>query len=200
MILFSLGCIGVGIVLYFFPNSTTTIFSGVVAAILFLYAIRHVIEFFRRTGMERVYKYELVMAVVCAILGVIALTQMDKILSFISYFIAIIVFISGLMKIENAIDLRRMKRHWIIMIIIGVLYIILSVIIFMAPMNNDTGKNSAGNIVLIGCGAVLMFMGVVNLITTLVISSKINQWTKEQKNAESNGEIVDVEYEEVDKK
>ena len=121
---------------------------------------------------------------------------MDMILSFISYIIAVIVFISGLMKIENAIDLRRMKKHWIIMIIIGILYIILSIIIFIAPMNNDTGKASAGEIVLITCGAVLMLVGAINFITTLIISSNINKWTKEQS---QNTQTIDVDYEEVDK-
>lgn len=197
MIVFSLGCIGIGILLCFFPKSTTSILAGAVAAIMFVYAIRHFLEFFRRTGMEKVYKYELVMGVVFAILGVIALTQMDKILSFISYFIAILVFISGLMKIENAIDLKRMNKHWITMMVIGILFMVLSIIIFIAPMNDDTGKKTAGDIILITSGAVLMFVGVVNLITTLVYSSKIKVWTKEQS---SNADVVDVEYEEVNNK
>lgn len=196
MILFSLGCVAMGAILYFYPKSSTTFLSGVATAILFIYAIRHFIEFFRRTGMEKVYRYELVMGIVFTLLGIFTLTQMDMILSFISYIIAVIVFISGLMKIENAIDLRRMKRHWIIMIIIGILYIILSIIIFIAPMNNDTGKASAGEIVLITCGAVLMLVGAINFITTLIISSNINKWTKEQS---QNTQTIDVDYEEVDK-
>ena len=196
MILFSLGCVAMGAILYFYPKSSTTFLSGVATAILFIYAIRHFIEFFRRTGMEKVYRYELVMGIVFTLLGIFTLTQMDMILSFISYIIAVIVFISGLMKIENAIDLRRMKRHWIIMIIIGILYIILSIIIFIAPMNNDTGKASAGEIVLITCGAVLMLVGAINFITTLIISSNINKWTKEQT---QNTQTIDVDYEEVDK-
>ena len=196
MILFSLGCVAMGAILYFYPKSSTTFLSGVATAILFIYAIRHFIEFFRRTGMEKVYRYELVMGIVFTLLGIFTLTQMDMILSFISYIIAVIVFISGLMKIENAIDLKRMKRHWIIMIIIGILYIILSIIIFIAPMNNDTGKASAGEIVLITCGAVLMLVGAINFITTLIISSNINKWTKEQS---QNTQTIDVDYEEVDK-
>ena len=191
MILFSLGCVAMGAILYFYPKSSTTFLSGVATAILFIYAIRHFIEFFRRTGMEKVYRYELVMGIVFTLLGIFTLTQMDMILSFISYIIAVIVFISGLMKIENAIDLRRMKRHWIIMIIIGILYIILSIIIFIAPMNNDTGKASAGEIVLITCGAVLMLVGAINFITTLIISSNINKWTKEQS---QNTQTIDVDY------
>lgn len=196
MILFSLGCIAMGIILFFFPKSSTTFLSGAATVILFIYAIRHFIEFFRRTGMEKVYRYELVMGILFTLFGLFTLTQMDLILSFISYIIAVIVFISGLMKIENAIDLRRMKKHWIVMIIIGVIYIILSIIIFIAPMNNDTGKASAGEVILITCGAVLMLVGVINLITTLIISSSINKWTKEQSN---NVKVIDVEYEEVEK-
>ena len=196
MILFSLGCVAMGIILFFYPKSSTTFLSGAATIILFIYAIRHFIEFFRRTGMEKVYRYELVMGILFTLFGLFTLTQMDLILSFISYIIAVIVFISGLMKIENAIDLRRMKKHWIVMIIIGVIYIILSIIIFIAPMNNDTGKTSAGEIVLITCGAVLMLVGAINFITTLVISSKINQWTKEQS---QNTQTIDVDYEEVDK-
>ena len=74
MILFSLGCVAMGAILYFYPKSSTTFLSGVATAILFIYAIRHFIEFFRRTGMEKVYRYELVMGIVFTLLGIFTLT------------------------------------------------------------------------------------------------------------------------------
>jgi len=201
MIIFSLVCIGVGSVLAFMPKTSTVILGAAIATLLFIYAIRHFVEYARRYNTNDVFKYELVVGIIFTILGIIVLTKMDSILSIISYMIAAIIFISGLMKLENAFDLKKMGRHWVPMLVIAIMLVIIGIIIFMAPMNkSDDGRSTAGDVVLIATGISLMFTGLVNLITTLSISGKINRFNKEIKDNMTSGDVIDVEYEEVDKK
>ena len=196
MIIFSLGCIGLGILFTFYPGQAKTILGIVLAVTLFFYSLRHFIEFFRRRNLENIFKYELVLGILFLILGIIVLTKMDTIIKLFAFFVGVIIFISGLMKFENAIDLKRMGKKWIPMLVIAVIFILLSLVFFMKPSEAD--KNQ-GDTLLAFTGAAFMFVGLINFITTLAFSGKIKEWTREQSVNINNGEVVDVDYEEVKK-
>ena len=195
MIIFSLECIAMGVLFTFFSSSAKDIVAIVLSIVLFFYSIRHFIEYFRRRDMENVFRYELVLGVVFLILGIVVLTQMDTIMKLFAYFVGTIILISGLMKLENAIDLKRMDRKWIPMMVIAFVFIILSLIFFIKPI--EDGKDQ-GDTLLVFSGIAFLFVGVVNLITTLSISGSIKEWTREQSQVDTK--VVDADYEEVKEK
>ena len=198
MILFSAMCIGLGAIMFFMPKDTQTIIGAMLAAVFFIYAIRHFIEYARRRTMDDYFKYELVVGIIFTVLGIVVLTKMDTIFSIITYLIAIVVIISGLMKVENAFDLKRMGAHWIPLLVIAVLFVIVGVALIMAPLNhNDNSGKTAGDFMVQASGVIIAFTGLINLITTLSVSGKIKKYTK-QVIAENN-EVIDVDYEEVEK-
>ena len=119
---------------------------------------------------------------------------MDKLITLLAYFIAILVLVSGLLKIEGAFDLKRMGSRWVPMLVIGVIFVLLAVLFFIYPPQEGKDK---GHTLVAAAGFALMFVGVVNFITTLAISGKINRWTKTQS---GSPKVVEVEYEEVNDK
>lgn len=193
MILFSLGCIAMGILMAFFPQEVEKIMAICLSILMFIYAIRHITEYLRRRKMDGFTGYELVLAVIFVVLGIICLTQMDKLVTLLAYFIAIIVLVSGLLKIEGAFDLKRMGSRWVPMLVIGVIFVLLAVLFFIYPPQEGKDK---GHTLVAAAGFALMFVGVVNFITTLAISGKIKRWTKTQS---GSPKVIDVEYEEVNK-
>ncbi len=194
MLAFSLGCIAMGILLAFFPQDVEKVMSICLAVLMFIYAIRHTIEYFRRRNMDGFTGYELVLAVIFLVLGIICLTQMDKLITLLAYFIAAIVLVSGLLKIEGAFDLKRMGSKWIPMLVIGLIFIILAIVFFIYPPQEGKDK---GQTLVAAAGFALMFVGVVNFITTLAVSGKIKRWMKTQS---GSPKVVEVEYEEVEDK
>lgn len=194
MIAFSLGCIAMGILLVFFPQDVEKIMSICLAVLMFIYAIRHTVEYFRRRNMDGFTGYELVLAVIFLVLGIVCLTQMDKLITLLAYFIAAIVLVSGLLKIEGAFDLKRMGSKWIPMLVIGLIFIIIAIVFFIYPPQEGKDK---GQTLVAAAGFALMFIGVVNFITTLTFSGKIKRWMKTQS---GSPKVVDVEYEEVEDK
>ena len=90
MIVFSLGCIAMGILMAFFPQDVEKIMAICLGILMFIYAIRHAIEYFRRRDMEGFTAYELVLAVIFLIIGIICLTQMNKLITLLAYFVAAI--------------------------------------------------------------------------------------------------------------
>ncbi len=194
MIVFSLGCIAMGILLAFFPQDVEKIMSICLAVLMFIYAIRHTIEYFRRRDMDGFTGYELVLAVIFLVLGIICWTQMDKLITLLAYFIAAIILVSGLLKLEGAFDLKRMGSRWVPMLVIGLIFVLLAILFFIYPPQEGKDK---GQTLVAAAGIALMFVGAVNFITTLAVSGKIKRWTKTQS---GTPKVIDVEYEDVDDK
>ncbi len=107
---------------------------------------------------------------------------MKLILSFITYLIAIIIIISGLMKVENALDLKKMGNNWIPLMIFAIICIMLGISVLMMPMdNNDNGTSTASGFLIQASGIIFAVTGFIDLVTTLSVSGKIKRWTSERK-------------------
>ena len=169
--------------------------NGIALGILmFFYSIRHFTEYFRRRKMEGFTAYELVLGVVFLLLGIVVIVYRQQLTTLLAYIVAIIILVSGLMKLENAFDLKRMGLKWVPMLVVALIFISLAVVFFIYPPQEGKDK---GQTLVAAAGIVFMFVGFVNLITTLAISGKIKRWTKTQS---GTPKVIDVEYEDVDDK
>ncbi len=199
MILFSVLSIVFGLLMVFYPAKIMNAVCIVLAVILFLFGIKNLVEYRRNSVVSNYYKYELVLGIVFIITGIIVLTKMDAILSFVTYLIGVIVLISGLMKVQDAVELRRMGSRWIPLLVFAILCILLSVMVLTMPMNhNDNGTKTAGDFMIQCAGAILAVTGLIDLITTLAVSSKIKIWTIERSEIYTEDDVTDVDYEEID--
>lgn len=196
MIIFSLVSIVMGFLMWKYPDKIITALCIALSAILFIMGLRYLIEYKRRDALGDFYKYELVMGIALIVGGIIVLACMKTILSIVTYVIAIIIIVSGLMKIENALDLKKMNCNWIPLLVFAIICILLGISVLMMPMNNnDNGTKTAGDFMVQCSGVIFAVTGLIDLITTITVSGKIKRWTVERTayNAEA-----DIEYEEVD--
>ena len=175
-----------------YPSKIMTVLCIVLASILFIMGIRCLIEYRRKNAIKDFYKYELVAGVALIAGGIVVLSCMNLILSIITYVIAIIIIISGLMKIENAIDLKRMGCHWTPLLVFAIICILLGISVLMMPMNeNDNGSKTAGDFFIHCAGIIYAVTGVIDLITTLAVSGKIKTWTITQIAYDTEDDIDD---------
>lgn len=182
MILFSLASIVIGILMFFYPSQIINVVCIVLASILFVLGERYLLEYRRNNEISNFYRYELVAGIALILGGIVVLCCMKLILSFITYLIAIIIIISGLMKVENALDLKKMGNNWIPLMVFAVICIMLGISVLMMPMdNNDNGTNTASGFLIQASGIILAVTGFVDLITTLSVSGKIKRWTSERR-------------------
>lgn len=194
MILFSLISIVLGVLMWLYPKQIVKTACVILAVILFIMGIRYFIEYRRTNSIRKYYQYELVASIALIIGGIVVLCCMDWILSIITYVIAIIIIISGLMKVENSLDLKRMRCHWIPLMIFAIICIILGISVLMMPMDhNDNGTTTAGDFFIQVSGIILAVTGLIDLITTLTVSGKIKRWTIGQIANIVDDEIVDDE-------
>lgn len=182
MILFSLASIVIGILMFFYPSQIINVVCIVLASILFVLGARYLLEYRRNNEISNFYRYELVAGIALILGGIVVLCCMKLILSFITYLIAIIIIISGLMKVENALDLKKMGNNWIPLMVFAIICIMLGISVLMMPMdNNDNGTSTASGFLIQASGIILAVTGFVDLITTLSVSGKIKRWTSERR-------------------
>lgn len=194
MVLFSLISIVMGILMWRYPDKIITALSIAIASIFFIIGLRYLIEYKRKDALGGFYKYELVLGIVAIVGGIVVIACMKYMLSIVTYLIAIIVIISGLMKVENALDLKRMQSHWMPLMVFAVLCILLGVSVLMMPMNNnDNGTRTAGDFMIQCAGVIFAVTGLIDLITTLSVSGKIKKWLVERTAIEAEAEIIDEE-------
>lgn len=181
MILFSLMSIVMGILMWLYPSKIMTTVCAVLATILFVMGVRCILEYRRKNAIQDFYRYELVAGVALIAGGVVVLSCMNLILSIVTYVVAIIIIVSGLMKIENAIDLKKMGSNWIPLLTFAIICILLGVSVLMMPMNkNDNGSKTAGDFFIQCTGIIFAVTGFIDFVTTLAVSGKIKEWTVEQ--------------------
>lgn len=181
MVLFSLSSIVIGILMFLYPSQIIDAVCIVLAAILFIMGARYLLEYRRNNAISDFYRYEMVAGIALILGGIVVLCCMKLILSIITYVIAIIIIISGLMKVENSLDLKRMGNNWIPLMVFAVICIMLGISVLMMPMDhNDNGTTTASNFLIQASGIIFAVTGLIDLITTLAVSSKIKIWTIKQ--------------------
>ena len=169
MVLYSILSIAIGVLMFLYPTKTLNAVCIILAVMLFALGIRYLIEYRKKNLINDFYRYEFVAGIALILLGIVVLACMNLILSIITYVIALIIIVSGLMKIENAL--------------FAIICIILGISVLTMPMNhNDDGTRTAGDFLIQCSGAIFAVTGLIDLITTLSVSGKIKKWIDSQMN------------------
>ena len=176
MVIYALLCILMGILMMIYPSSILNTICYIIAVIFLLLAIRYLLEYRKRDLINDFYKYELVV--------VIIFVKKDFVISIIPFIVGIIIVISGIMKIENALDLKRMDSHWVFLLIVAIVNVLLGIVILINPQNTAVFVTRI-------TGIILTYSGVVDLITTLTVSGKIRRWV-------DDNTIIDTESRDID--
>lgn len=190
MMWFSIVSIAMGLLMVLFPGQIMSAVCIIIAATLFLLGLKNFIEY-KKELYNNMKRTKLVECAVCVAGGIFVIVGLDAVLSFITYVIAIMIIISGIIKIQNALELRKMNSHWIPLMIFAVLCVLLGISVLMMPMNhNDDGTRTAGDFMIQCTGVILMITGLIDLVTTMSVSGKIKVWTMSHRDDEEYEEVI----------
>lgn len=184
MVLYSILCIVMGVLMMIYPDTILSTICYIIAVVLILLGVRYLIEYKRKDIIHGIYKYELVVGVLFLVAAIFVIVKRGVVISIIPFIVGIIIVVSGIMKLENALDLRRMGNHWIPLIVLAVINILLGIMILTNPQATAIFVTRV-------TGGALVYSGFVDFITTLTVSAKVNRWMK------SNA-VIDVDAVEVE--
>lgn len=162
-----------GLILIIWPDTSSSTLCYVVAAAITLVGIVFVVQYIRKDVMRDFYRKDLVAGLVAISIGLVAFLRVDIIKGFIPTVLGFIILFSGIVKMQNAFDMLRLKYpYWYVILILAVLNLGFGILLIVEPV-------WIVNIVfiLIGCG--LVYSGVSDLATIIFVSRTIRRLQKE---------------------
>ncbi len=183
MIIYAILGMALGVWMWARPLDFLMVLRVTLALILIIMGIRYIVEYRRKNAPGGFYLYSEVLGIVLIVAGIAVFVFMKSILSIATYAVAVIIIISAVAMIESAIDLKKMRCHWIPMLVFAIICILLGLSVLIMPMNqNDDGTRTAGEFMIQCSGVILLATSLIELIATLMASGKIHRWYRELKN------------------
>lgn len=162
-----------GLVLLFFPEATTKTIAYMSAALLLLMGVAQIIGYFRNEpGMGR-YSGGMVLGIFLIVIGLLIYYKSETVISIIPVILGVIIVISGVAKLQQAIDLARMRMsRWSTVLVIALLNIVLGGVIIFNPFSTVMTL-----LRFVGIG--LIYSGLSDIISTLYVSHRTRDYYDE---------------------
>ena len=112
-------------------GSLVCIILGVISLVFGIYKL---ILYFRKTSLEAAMAYDLAVGILFTVLGVIVLVFQAKVLEILPIIFGIFLLISSIMKVQNAVDVKRFGgSKWWLALIFAAVSIVLAIILILKP-------------------------------------------------------------------
>ncbi len=166
-------CILLGAVLVVFPTAVNEMIAYVIAASMFMVSVIGFYNYFKKDIKRQFYRNDLVYSVVTLVVGIILLAKRDMIISLIPIFLGALIIVSGVKKLQNALDMLRLGiGGWKPILALSAVNIIFGVIMVICA------KETADVItVLIGIG--LVYSGGTDLFSAIWVSKSAKRYDSE---------------------
>lgn len=166
-------CLIYGIVLIIWPDISSNFICYAIGAAIMLVGIIFVIRYIRKDLVRDFYRKDLVVGLIAISLGLVALLRVEMIKGLIPTILGIAVLFSGIVKLQNAIDMFRMQyTYWYIILILALLNMGFGILLILEPIWIVDVV-----FVLIGCG--LVYSGLSDLLTLYFVSKTIKNMVRE---------------------
>lgn len=164
----------VGLILTFFPASTARTIGYAFATVILIVGLGFLYRFIIKETAYCFVGNELVIGIVLVLASIYVYARVESVVSIIPVLLGIVVTVSGITKLQNAIGLRKMQYQGsTAVLVLGILNIFFGIVLIFNPFSAVTTL-----IMLIGLG--LVFSGVTDLVTTFWIARNIHKVNKQE--------------------
>jgi uncharacterized membrane protein HdeD (DUF308 family) len=165
-------CMLVGAILIFFPEITAKALALTLAIFLFGIGAVRIISYFARDPESTLFQYDLVLGLIAILAGLFIVLRTEEIIALLPFLLGFAITISGFLKLQNAINLLRVKdRSWPFILILSLLNIALGIVLLANPFEAATTL-----IMLLGIG--MIYSGLSDLITICFVSHRVRVFSK----------------------
>lgn len=115
--------------------------------------------------------------------------QVDLVISLVPFIIGLCIIVSGLFKLQGALDVQRMGGNAVVILGVAVVNVAVGILMVINPF--DTA-------LLLYCllGAGLLFSGLTDLASTLYLSGKMHSYIRKMEDAEGAIKVTELRTEE----
>ncbi|MBR3588544.1 MAG: DUF308 domain-containing protein [Clostridia bacterium] len=184
------GFVLAGILLILFPHKIANLAGYVAGALALAFGVTKAINYFSKASVKRVTVFGLTIGILSAIAGIYIITKPYVVSDFIVSTFGVIILVDGILKMKNAIELKKSGMSKFVPILITSLIGILLGIVFI--LNPGLTLGTMLRII----GGVLVFIGISNLITFFGITKEYKTIINENGEIEGDAKVVSSEDEE----
>lgn len=175
----------IGAILTFFPDSTARTIGYAVATVILITGLCFLYRYVTKDISLMLVGNELVIGLILVVAAIFVYVKVDIVVGIIPVVLGIIIEVSGISKLQNAIALHRMNyKGQTAVLLFAILNILLGILLIFNPF-----KAATTLIMLLGMG--LMFSGITDFITTFIITGNVSKAMKK-------GQFIEVDGREVE--
>lgn len=168
----SLGYVILGAVFLFWPELSLMTLCYAFGTLTIVYGIVHLITYFVRDRMISVFRYDMVIGIIAVILGILILIRPQYIINILPILLGLFIILSSIMKIQNAVDLKRVGYpKWWLILIFAFISIALGLILIWNPF-------AAAATLMMFIGASLCIDGIMSLWSMFCLSRNVKKVKK----------------------
>ena len=189
-VLSAITMIAIGLVLMIFPGVSLNVVCTVMGIAFIAWGAIRILSYFLLSIEEFMYRSDMIAGLLFILGGILMLARQNIVLDIIPILLGLVIVISGITKLQNAVIAKRIGYDG------ATLYMILaliSIVFGFVIMFFLSGTLAAKTLfVLIGAG--LVYSGGSDLYVTLFISNKYNKFMKEFEKG-MHDRVIDAESE-----
>ena len=173
-----------GAALLVWPETSMQTFCYTLGAVSVIFGLVKIIMYFTRDRMESLMEPDLVVGISVLAFGAFVLLKSQFVLSVLPFFTGVFLLIGGVVKLQGALDLKRLG--------FGAWWLILLIALAMFDLGGVLVANpfEAARVVVILIGTGLLADGLANLFNLLMITHLFKK--AKQKKAEQEAVIVEA--------
>lgn len=172
LVILSLLFIALGVILILWPNEVMRTSCYMLAAMLIIVGVISLINYLRKDISGILYRYDLVVGLSAILGGILVIIKVDQLLSLIPVVLGFLVTISGILKMQNSVDMLRLGQGtWYVAFCMAILNIIFGIVLLIDPFGRELLVNLLG--------AALIFSGITDLYVTISISRRLADLVEE---------------------
>ena len=182
LILLAVIFIALGIVLILWPGATMKTICYLLAAMLLAIGVVSLINYLRKDISGIIYRYDLVVGLYAILGGILVIVKVDKLTDLIPAVLGFLVTMSGIMKMQNSVDMLRLGHGtWHVAFAMAIVNIVAGIVLLMNPFE-------AAQILIMCLGIALVYSGITDLYVTISISRRLSRLKTEIVVAEDDSE------------
>ena len=183
--------IACGVILILYPAKIQNAICDVIGIVGIILGVVRIFMYLSAKPEDAVYRNDFVLGIVFILLGILVIYKKAIIQQLIPFIIAIVVIVDGFVKLQDGIDARRLGYDK--SVIYGILAAI-SIGLGLVVMFNLLGT---GNLLFQILGVGLVYCGLTDLISVLVIANNVKKFVentnKVEEYEEKKANAVDAE-------
>ena len=166
--------IAFGVLMILFPGVMANIVCILIAGALLVFGALKLLSYFRKDKAQAAQSFDLVGGLILIIIGVLILLFQRKFLTILPVLFGIFLLVSALIKLQNAIDVKRLggERWWMVLLFSG-LSIVLAILLIARP-------GFMINVSFVVIGVFLLIDGIGGLLGTFMLGKSSSSYRAAQ--------------------